>query len=336
MVAGSRGGGARGEAPERVVSVFLCYSHADELHRVELLKHFSGLLRRGVIEAWHDRLIVAGDHIDEQIEERLDSADIVLLLVSPDFLASDYCYEVELRRAMQRHQEGTARVIPVIVRRCDWKRTPFGRLNAVPRDGTPVTSFDDRDEAYLEIVNAIGNTISVMGRPRLERTVVTHHYGPIPGTLTVPQSSDLRIGGMVTDAMREAFLGEAFEFVARYFENSVMALQARYPGSVEYIFKPIDLVSFEVTVFVGGRRRSHCGIWLSTGGQVGMGSGIYFSVRGVGNRTGFNEALRAVDEADELLLSPLIGMWDARSKRLNKEAAAEYLWQNFKGPLEHV
>ncbi len=325
------------EGEERVVSVFVCYSHADEGHRIELLKHFSGLLRQGVIKAWHDRLIPAGDDIDAQIEERLDSAEVVLLLVSPDFLASDYCYEVEMTRAMQRDSAGTARVIPVIVRYCAWKQMPFGRLNAVPRDGRPITSFDDRDEGYLEVVEAVGDAIRVMGQPPVVRESLREGGKSARQMTTASRSSDLRIGGMVTDAMREGFLSAAFEFVASYFRNSLRALQARYPETVEYTFKPIDLVSFEVTVFVGGGRRSHCGIWLSTGGQLGMGSGLYFSLSGVGSKSGFNEALRADCEGDELFLSPLVGgAWDGARGRLTKQAAAEHLWKHFKRPLEHV
>ena len=105
------------------------------------------------------------------------------------------------------------------------------------------------------------------------------------------RSGDLAIAGTVTDAMRQRFLTAAFDFIARYVENSAMALQAAHAGSVEYIATRIDATSFEATLFVGGRRRSHCGIWLSTGGDPGLGAGVYYSTQGVGNRNGFNEML---------------------------------------------
>ncbi len=113
------------------------------------------LKRQGVIDTWHDRRIVAGQEIDGAIDEHINSDDIILLLVSPDFIASDYCYEVEMARALERHETGEAIVIPVILRACDWHEAPFGKLLAVPRDGKPVTQWPDRDEAFLQVAKAV-------------------------------------------------------------------------------------------------------------------------------------------------------------------------------------
>lgn len=96
-----------------------------------------GVFWRTLITTWHDRRIAPGEDLHGQIDDHLNTADIVLLLVT-DFLASDYCYDVEMNRAMERHERGEARVIPVILRPCDWHGAPFGRLLAVPPDGKPV------------------------------------------------------------------------------------------------------------------------------------------------------------------------------------------------------
>ena len=93
------------------------------------------LKRQGVIDTWHDRRIGAGQNIHTAIDEHINSDEIILLLVSADFLASDYCYDIEMKQAMKRHQAGEAIVIPVILRACDWHDAPFGQLNATPRDG---------------------------------------------------------------------------------------------------------------------------------------------------------------------------------------------------------
>lgn len=116
-------------------SVFFSYSHADEELRNQLEKQLAMLRRQGVIETWHDRRIGAGENIDQAIDAHINSDEIILLLVSPDFIASDYCYEIEMKRAMERHLAGEAIVIPVILRPCDWHHAPFGKLNASPRDG---------------------------------------------------------------------------------------------------------------------------------------------------------------------------------------------------------
>ena len=92
---------------------------------------------------------------EKAIDEHLDRSSIVLLLVSPDFIASDYCYDVEMTRAVNRHARGEARVIPIIIRHSDWTNTPFARFQALPRDGKPVKSWPDRDEAWLDVVRGV-------------------------------------------------------------------------------------------------------------------------------------------------------------------------------------
>ncbi len=138
-----------------MANVFFSYSHADEALRNQLEIHLSSLKRQGVISAWHDRRILAGTEFDKAIDRNLEIADIVLLLVSPDFIASDYCYEREVNRAMQRHSEGNARVIPVILRPCDWHDLEFGRLLAAPTDGRAITKWPNADEAFLDVVKSI-------------------------------------------------------------------------------------------------------------------------------------------------------------------------------------
>jgi len=137
------------------VEVFFSYSHKDEELRDELSKHLAMLKRQTVITAWHDRRIGAGKEWENEIDEHLNSADIILLLISSDFLASDYCYDVEMKTAMRRHDDGEARVIPVILRPVDWKGARFGKLQSLPRDARPVTEWPNRDEAFLNVAQGI-------------------------------------------------------------------------------------------------------------------------------------------------------------------------------------
>src|SRR5688500_2898091 len=144
------------------MKLFYWYSHADELLRDELEKHLAMLRRQGVIEAWHDRRILAGDPIDQRISTELEEAGIILLLVSSDFLASNYCYDREMSRALERHAAGEARVIPVILRPCDWQHAPFGRRLATPRDGKPVVKWPSQDEGFLDVVRSIRAAATAM------------------------------------------------------------------------------------------------------------------------------------------------------------------------------
>ena len=142
--------------------VFFSYSHKDEDLRDQLAKHLSSLRRQGIISTWYDREIQAGAERTQEIQNRFNSAQIILLLVSADFLDSDYCYNVELKQAMKRHENGDVQVIPIIVRPVDWQNTPFSKLQTLPKDGKPITSWNNRDEAFLEVTQGIRH-VSVPG-----------------------------------------------------------------------------------------------------------------------------------------------------------------------------
>jgi hypothetical protein len=146
---------AIGRRQQARISVFLSYAHRDERLREELSKHLAPLRRSELIETWDDRKIRPGADIDSAIDERLAQADVVLLLISPDFINSDYCYRREMRLALRRHAKGKTRIIPIILRPVDWAGTPIGRLLAVPRDARPVTTWHRRDDALLDVAKSI-------------------------------------------------------------------------------------------------------------------------------------------------------------------------------------
>ena len=141
------------------VEVFYSYAQADEKLRNELDKHLSLLKRQGQISAWHEREIGAGQEWAQEIDAHLNTAEIILLLVSPDFLASDYCYDVEVKRALARHEAGEACVIPIILRPVDWKEAPFGKLKPLPIGGKPITRWSNLDDAFLDVAQGIRSAI---------------------------------------------------------------------------------------------------------------------------------------------------------------------------------
>ncbi|HHP7245658.1 MAG TPA: toll/interleukin-1 receptor domain-containing protein, partial [Elainellaceae cyanobacterium] len=147
---------------------YYSYSHKDELLRDELETHLKILQRQGLIQPWHDRRLFPGDDWVNEIDDNLNRADIILLLISSDFIASDYCYEIEMKQAMNRHEEDKARIIPIILRPCDWQSTPFGKLSWLPQDGhrRPVTQWQNRDEAWLNVETGIKKAIESMKTKR--------------------------------------------------------------------------------------------------------------------------------------------------------------------------
>ena len=163
-----------------MVTIFISYSHADEELRRQLDVHLAALRRQGVVDIWHDRKILAGEEFANEIDGALSTANIILLLVSADFINSDYCFSIEMTEALQRHERHEAVVIPVILRACDWHDLPFGKLRATPTDGKPVRLFADLDSAFLEVVRDIkaaalkieatgGHRMPALRGPRLRR-----------------------------------------------------------------------------------------------------------------------------------------------------------------------
>jgi len=147
---------------KRSLKVFISYCHVDEALKTELLKHLEPLRRMGLVETWHDRQIKAGDEWSKKISVNLEEADLILLVISIDFINSNYCYDIELDRALEKHAKKEATVIPIIARSCMWKNAPFAKLQAVPKDGKPIALFENLDEALSGVAVSIQDTAETM------------------------------------------------------------------------------------------------------------------------------------------------------------------------------
>lgn len=149
------------QKPRSALKIFYAYARKDEVLRETLEDHLSQLRHEGAIIEWHDRQIPPGADWSQAIDQAINTAHIILLLISSDFLASRYCYGVEMQTALDRHRSNEAYVIPIILRPCDWHTAPFGRLQCLPRDGKAVTTWDNQDEAFVDIVGGIRKTIGM-------------------------------------------------------------------------------------------------------------------------------------------------------------------------------
>lgn len=156
------------------VEIFVSYSHKDERYRIALGTHLGSLKRQRRIKQWHDRKILPGEQWARAINHALDRCEIVLLLISADFLNSDYCMGVELKRALERHRSGTARVVPIIVRPCDWLHSQFAALQALPRDGRPITKWGNQDEAWTDVARGIRLVLAAEGPQTTEHASDKH------------------------------------------------------------------------------------------------------------------------------------------------------------------
>jgi hypothetical protein len=158
IVGRGRGGSvglANAPGTSAALSVFISYSHADETIKNALLQHLKPLERLKIIDSWHDRKIKAGEEWNQKISDELENADIILLLISIDFINSAYCYDIELERAMELHSSGSAKIIPIIVRPCMWSHTSFAKLQALPKDAKAISGWDNQDEVLASIAEAV-------------------------------------------------------------------------------------------------------------------------------------------------------------------------------------
>ncbi|MEH2207256.1 MAG: toll/interleukin-1 receptor domain-containing protein [Nostoc sp.] len=191
------------------VKVFFSYSHKDEELRDELATHLSMMKRQGVIEAWHDREITAGSEWANAIDDNLELADIILLLVSANFLASDYCYDKEMTRAMERHETREARVIPIILKPSDWNGAPFGKLQALPKNAKPVTTWPDQDEAFLNVAQGIRRVVEDIAKSKPSSSTAS-------GTTTPATSNPAATSGGLTERQRRRFEQERDSLQQQY------------------------------------------------------------------------------------------------------------------------
>lgn len=319
-----------------MATVFFSYSHEDEELRNRLEKHLALLRRQGLVEAWHDRRILVGSDLDQAISQNLETADIVLLLVSADFLASDYCYSREMKRAMQRHESGNAVVIPVILKPCDWHSAPFGKLLATPRDGKAATSWANLEEAFADVaahirkhVEAATKTSSV---PSVVAATAMSAWSTAPATSAAMgslRSSNLRLKKDFNEHDRDMFLHGGFDLFARFFEGSLGELQERNPG-VQTTFRRIDANCFTATIYQAGKKASECAIRL---GGIG-GRGITYSSDANPTGNSYNASLSVEADDQGLYFNPMIFGFGEGEKRMSREAAAESFWAMLIRPLQ--
>ena len=157
---------AQTETDEEPVHVFISYSQKDERYRQEMETHLKLLHRKGLIATWHDRLIKPGTEWRNAIDVKLKQAQIILLLISPDFISSDYCWDIEMKQALERHEKKEAVIIPIFIRDAKWKGTPIAELQGLPNGGKALKQWKDKDKAWGTVVEGIENAATEWRKKR--------------------------------------------------------------------------------------------------------------------------------------------------------------------------
>lgn len=314
-------------------TLFFSYSHKDEVLRDELEIHLAMLKREELIDAWHDRRIVVGNEFHGEIHQWLEQADVILFLVSPDFLASNYCYDVEVGRAMERHVVGDTQVIPIILRPCEWQSAPFGKLLATPTDGKPITKWADRDDAFLNVTRAIRKAVEQNPKVAVDPLPLKPVVQQV-GQQSSVRSSNLRVTKQFSARDIDHFRGESFEYIANYFENSLTELNTRN-ADIESSFRRLDSSQFTAAIYRNGSKESTCTVSLR--GDSFRSDAITYSHDEFSDGNSYNDGL-AIDHDDvAMYLKPLL--WSAMyggqgEMKLTMEGGAEHFWAKFMEPLQ--
>lgn len=304
-----------------MAKVFFSYSHKDETMRNEIETHLAMLKRDGTIETWHDRRILAGTELDGEIDNNLEEANIILLLISPYFMDSDYCMEREMMRAMEKHEDGSATVIPIFLQYCDWKGAPFGRLLGIPTDAKPISQYAD----YHEALSIVAKEIRRVAEKYRNSGLLPVHQAPAStpirsGSPTLPRTSNLAIKRKFDDHECDEYLENTYEYIARFFEGSLQELTNRN-SQIKTKFKRVDANSFSAWIYDNGKMVSECSVYNGAGSGFG-GSSIRYSSTADTIRNSFNESLIIGDDGYKLYLTSMM----KSHNKLTEQGAAEMFW----------
>lgn len=310
---------------------FISYSHADEALRKEFGKHLSLMRRQGLVDDWTDHKIPPGGEFEEHIRAALDAADLIVLLVSPDFIHSDYCYSVELERAMQRHEERSAIVVPVILRPVDWQSAPFGGLKVLPRDGKPVVSWPTMDDGFVDAVRSLRALLlqrssASAGAAPASVPAPAPNIQPDAATRPVPRANQTRLAREFTDLDRDTFLDDAFGHIRAFFEASLEDLGAQNAGA-EGRMRQVSEIGFTATVYRHGKKLAGCYVRIAN--SFGRDRSIGFSNDDSVRDNSYNEMLSVDSDRHDLHLCPMMRGWSGAPSKLTPQQAAEHLWRQF-------
>lgn len=230
------------------IKIFCCYAHKDGVLQDQLVKHLEPLRRTGQVTTWYDRELLPGMEWKQEIDRHLNTSDIVLLLVSPNFMSSDYCYSIEMQKALERHERGEARVIPVILRPVNWKETPIWKLQALPTDGKPIVGWRDRDEAFQDVLKGVIAVVSSLQKVKEEAflslnaqkaQVTVEISGDVPQTYPLNQRSMVIGRRSSADIIIHSRLISHTQGIIRWVDGAWVITDAGAVNRLHYNGKPV-------------------------------------------------------------------------------------------------
>lgn len=297
---------------------FISYSHSDEHALERFTKHLAMLKRDGTLVEWFDQKIAPGGDIDAAVSANLDLCDLFVPLISADFLSSGYCYDLELKRALERHDQGSMRVVPVIIQPCDWKASALGRLKALPKDGKPVADWTNENTAWLDVVAQLRNLADEFPSTKNSSSTAGGNKGTRIPKYRVKKDFD--------ELDKLDFRDRAFRDISDYFQQASEEINGI--ENIKAKFTVISATSFTCTVVNRARDRGVAHITVHAGFRRHSFGDITYTFQERGD-PGTSNGWFQIEADDYELYLKHNGMMRDGNTKLSPSQAALTLWEEF-------
>lgn len=293
-------------------NIFISYCHTDDKYLNQLHKHLALLKRDGTIDIWTDSLIKAGDKIGSTISNVLEKSSIFIALLSPDYLNSDYCYEIEFKKAIELHEAGKMRILPIILEPCDWLNSPFKEFMALPKDGKPIAEWLNQNNAFLDITTKIREVLG---------------FDNIGINKNISQKRSLKIKKNFDTIDKSNYADKAFDHIKNYFKESCTEINGI--NNIKTKFEDMDKTAFTCTV-VNFPEEAHITVHNNKS-ERGFLDDITYNNQRYGNSNSSSGSVSIEnDDYDLYLEMNNFGFGSNHNdKKLTHEQVAEKMWEDF-------
>lgn len=299
------------------INAFISYSHADEKVLDRLHKHLAVLQRDGNLSTWSDHKLLPGAKFGSEISAALENSGLFLALVSPDYLASNYCYEKEFEHALRMADAGKIRIVPIVIEPCDWQASPLGQFVALPKDGKPVSEWTNQNNAFLDIVTGLRRLLAAS-------SVEGERSGAAPARRPrVKQDFDA--------IQKSEFADQAYEVIKSYFQASCSELNDIADTNLKAKFEQMSNTAFTCTVVNRAKRSGgEAHITVRNSKQSGhFGDINYVYQRHAADNTSNGSIRVAADDYELHLTLENFGNSRRGESKSTPQQAASVLWLDF-------
>lgn len=308
------------------MDAFLSYAHEDAQETVNLRKHTAVLRREGLISIWHDREILPGEPINRSINEAIESSSLILLLISPDFINSDYCMGREMKRALELHNEGSAKLVPIICRPCDWKGIEeLSDLKALPTDAKPIVKWENKDEAWADVVTELRRLI------QSNRSAASNSVQSISTSSVMPRNRKetrrLRVRREFTDNDINNFKEEVFKTLRNHFQQSIDEFNS--VKGVQGIMKFDETGRFQCTIVNHAYKNTTVHIMVKLGNDHMQNCAVCWLFDMDTSEESMEGAYEIKSNGYNLYLKLILSPASGYIGDLNPGQAADLLWTDF-------